>query len=266
MTELKITFLGTGTSQGIPLIACDCPVCLSSDPRDQRSRASLLVESPDTAWVIDTGPDFRSQCLREKTVWLDAAIYTHSHTDHIMGFDDLRQFCHLRPEGSIPVYATPDVLKDLARVFEFAFNGKNHFPGYVIPDPHTIDGPFTLGKIELTPFQYPHGRTEVTGFLHSYHGEKLFAYVTDCKTIPEQHHPLLHKVDTLIIDALRDRPHPTHLSISEALDLVEKLQPRQTFFTHICHEVPHQQTQEKMPENVFLAYDGLKLTFPLPSN
>ncbi len=136
MAEIEITFLGTGTSQGVPMIACACPVCTSTDPRDNRTRSSVFVRTPEAAFVVDTGPDFRAQCLRERIGGVDAVVYTHAHTDHIMGFDDLRRFCDLQPENKMPIYASPETMTDLQRVFRFAFDGTARFPGYIKPEPH----------------------------------------------------------------------------------------------------------------------------------
>lgn len=152
MAELTITFLGTGTSQGVPVIGCDCEVCSSTDPRDKRTRSSIFVETPEASWVVDTGPDFRTQALRERIRRLDAVVYTHSHTDHVMGFDDLRPFCH--GGFDIPIYASAETMRDLERVFIFAFNGQNRWPGYVRPLPHCIVGDFTLGATTLTPLHH----------------------------------------------------------------------------------------------------------------
>src|SRR5712672_601193 len=162
MADFTFTFLGTGTSQGIPTIACDCPVCRSSDPRDKRTRTSAYVETPEAAWVIDTGPDFRQQALRENIRRLDAVVLTHAHTDHIMGFDDLRVFC--RGGRELPVYGSADTLAQLRRAFAFAFNGEHRFPGYLHPDPHIVDKPFRLGATDVVPLPVPHGRTMTYGY------------------------------------------------------------------------------------------------------
>jgi phosphoribosyl 1,2-cyclic phosphate phosphodiesterase len=257
MADLQVTFLGTGTSLGVPVIGCGCAVCASSDPRDKRTRASIYVQSPECSWVIDTGADFRAQSLREKISMVDAVVYTHSHTDHIMGFDDLRVFCST--QRSLPIYASADTMSDLKRVFAFAFNGENRFPGYIHPDPRVIEGKFSLGKTELTPLPLPHGRERVNGYLLSRGGERLLAYLSDCKEVPEQIIAQIAGVKVLVIDALRHSPHPTHLSVSDALEIVEKAGPRQTWFTHICHELAHAETETDLPEGVRLAYDGLKI-------
>ncbi len=166
------------------MIGCDCEVCHSADPRDQRLRSSIYVETPECAWVVDTGTDFRTQALRENIRRLDAVVFTHSHTDHIMGFDDLRRYSH--DLGSIPVYASAETMRDLERVYEFAFNGLNRFPGYLVPEPHVVDGPFQLGETLLTPLPVPHGNSTVNGYLFSRKGEKLVAYLSDCSAVPDE--------------------------------------------------------------------------------
>jgi len=240
------------------MIGCDCEVCHSTDPRDQRLRSSIYVETPEYAWVVDTGTDFRTQALRENIRRLDAVVFTHSHTDHIMGFDDLRRYSH--DLGSIPVYASAETMRDLERVYEFAFNGLNRFPGYLFPVPHIIDGPFLLGKTLLTPLPVPHGRSTVNGYLFSREGEKLVAYLSDCSGVPDEIVSKIKEVRVLIIDALRHRPHPTHLSVDQALSISAKVQPGRTLFTHICHELS-QASEADLPDGVGLAYDGLRLEF-----
>jgi phosphoribosyl 1,2-cyclic phosphate phosphodiesterase len=257
-SQLCLTFLGTGTSQGVPMIGCDCAVCHSPDPRDQRLRSSIYIETPECAWVVDTGTDFRTQVLRENIRRLDAVVFTHSHTDHVMGFDDLRRFSHAL--GSMPVYASAETMRDLERVFEFAFNGLNRFPGYLQPVRHLVDGPFELGKTLLTPLPVPHGNSMVNGYLFSRNGEKLVAYLSDCSAVPADIVAQIAQVKTLIIDALRHKPHPTHLSVSQAIEVAAQVKPSQTLFTHISHELP-QSAEADLPPGVGIAYDGLKLKF-----
>ena len=256
---LTITFLGTGTSQGVPVPACDCEVCTSHDPRDNRTRSSIYVSTPESAWVVDTGPEFRLQCLREGIVRVDAAVFTHSHTDHIMGFDDLRPFC--ANGRDLPVYASAETMADLQRVFAFAFSPLSLFPGYVRPRPHLIEGPFDLGGTLLTPLPLKHGRSRVNGYLFESAGRKLAAYLSDCKEVPEPVIERIHGVEALIIDALRDTEHPTHLSVSEALAVASRVQPGATWFTHLCHLLGHASTEAKLPLRTRIAYDGLKLEF-----
>jgi phosphoribosyl 1,2-cyclic phosphate phosphodiesterase len=256
MAQMTITFLGTGTSMGVPMIGCDCGVCLSKDPRDRRTRSSIHVATPECAWVVDTGPDFHAQCLREKIRRVDAALFTHGHTDHIMGFDDLRPFCG---DVDIPVLASAETMGDLRRVFEFAFDGRHRVAGYVRPEPRVVDGPFLLGKTEVTPLPLRHGRFEVNGWLFSRDGAPLAAYLSDCNVVPDEVIARIAGVRVLIIDALRHRPHPTHLTVAEALEISRRVQSQQTWFTHISHELGHEETNATLPADVRMAYDGLKL-------
>lgn len=261
MASFQITFLGTGTSQGVPMIACDCPVCRSADPRDKRTRSSIYIETPEAAWVIDTGPEFRLQCLREKVRRVDAVLYTHAHTDHVMGFDDLRRFC----EGDrfLPIYAGPSTMADLKRIFAFAFNGENLYPGYIKPEPHLLKRfePFPLGGTTLTPLPMTHGRAPAFGYLMERGGRKLAAYLSDCKKVDAEVVERLAGVEALILDALRHRPHPTHMTHDEALELAGRVQPKTAWFTHLCHDIGHAETEAALPSGVRLAYDGLKLEF-----
>ena len=258
MHQLRITFLGTGTSQGVPRIGCDCGVCDSSDPRDKRTRCSVYIESPETSWVIDTGADFRAQCLREGIRKMDAAVYTHAHTDHIMGFDDLRPFArHRQP---FPVYGPADTLTQLAAAFTFAFNPKVRIPGYLHPQGFAVDeGAFALGETEVSPLPLPHGSTMSFGYLLRRQGRPLFAYLTDCKSVPAAVSEAVRGVEHLVLDALREKVHPTHMSVGEALEVVQRVQPKQTWLTHLCHDHRHAELEAKLPSGVNVAFDGLKL-------
>lgn len=258
MPDLTLTFLGTGTSQGVPVLTCDCPVCRSTDPRDQRTRASIYVETPECAFVVDTGPDFRQQALRERIRRMDAVVVTHAHTDHIMGFDDLRAFSYGHRE--LPVYGSAETLELLQRAFAFAFDGNNRFPGYLHPVPHVVSGPFSLGETELIPLPVPHGRTTTFGYLFVRGGRKLAAYLSDCKSLPPAVVEDLRGVEILIIDALRHKEHPTHMNLAEALQAVETVRPQRTWFTHLCHDLAHAETEPTLPPGVRIAYDGLKLS------
>jgi phosphoribosyl 1,2-cyclic phosphate phosphodiesterase len=257
-SELILTFLGTGTSQGVPMIGCDCAVCHSSDPRDKRLRSSVYIETPEIAFIVDTGADFRTQVLRENIRRVDAVVFTHSHTDHIMGFDDLRRFSWQR--GSMPVYASAKTMADLERVFLFAFKGTNPFPGYLKPEPHIVSDPFYLGETKITALPVPHGRAEVNGYMVSRSGRNLIAYLSDCSAVPDEIAQTIAGVECLIIDALREKPHPTHLSVAQALEVAARVQPNQTYFTHIAHELPHS-FEKNLPPGTHMAYDGLKLKF-----
>jgi phosphoribosyl 1,2-cyclic phosphate phosphodiesterase len=240
------------------MIGCDCATCHSSDPRDQRLRSSVYVETPEGSWVVDTGTDFRTQALRENIRHVDAVIFTHSHTDHIMGFDDLRRFSHQR--GSMPVYASAETMQDLERVFAFAFKGRNPFPGYLKPEPHIVSGAFCLGSTMIRPLRVPHGNATVNGYLFSQNGVKLVAYLSDCSAVPDEIAACIAGVRALIIDALRHKPHPTHLSVDQALEVASRVRPEKTYFTHICHELP-QAAEGQLPSGAYIAYDGLRLQF-----
>ena len=258
MGDFTFTFLGTGTSLGIPVVTCDCAVCRSTDPRDKRTRSAAYVETPECAWVIDTGPDFRQQALRENIRRVDAVLLTHAHTDHIMGFDDLRAFCF---GGKIlPVHGSSETLGQLQQSFSFAFDGQNRFPGYLHPDPRPVESAFRLGETEIVPLPLPHGRMTTYGYLFIRGGHRLLAYLNDCKAVPEAVREQIAGVDTLVLDALRRREHPTHMSVAEALETAAAIAPRQTFFTHLCHDLAHAETEATLPDNVRIATDGMKIT------
>lgn len=255
---LEITFMGTGTSHGVPMIGCDCPVCHSEDPRDARSRTAITVRAGETVLAVDTPPDFRMQCLRERLARLDAVLYTHSHTDHIMGFDDLRRFCDLE-DKAMPVYATEGVLEDLRRVFRFAFEADASVRQYIRPAPMAITGPFSVGEIEVVPVELPHGRFLVTGFIFWLGGRKLAAYMTDCNAAPPEAVEAARGVEVLIIDALRHRPHPTHMNIEQATEAARRIGAKRTYFTHMAHDLGHAETEAALPPDIRLAFDGLRI-------
>ena len=261
MPQFELTFLGTGTSLGVPMIGCACPVCLSADPRDQRDRASLFIRTPELCWVVDTGPDFRRQCLRNKITHVDAVLITHAHSDHIMGFDDLRPFT-FGVDKKIPVYASAETFTGLKHTFHFAFSGENHFPGYLKPEAHLIEGAFKLGETMITPLPVNHGRVTTTGFRFDRPGMQSIAYLSDCKSIPDKTRALLLNIDILIIDALRYREHPTHLSVSESILVAEEVRAGQTWFTHISHDLGHAAVDDVLPDKIRMAYDGLVITLP----
>ena len=258
MSDFSITFLGTSTSTGVPMIGCDCEVCTSDDPRDQRYRASIYVETPEASWIVDTGPELRLQCLREGISHLDAVIYSHAHMDHITGFDDLRRFS-IGADATLDIYATAACLSDLKRMFGFAFDGTNRYPGYIKPDEFVIDGPFQLGETQIVPLPVTHGRLETIGFLFVRGGEKIAAYLPDCKTVSDGSVAALRGVDCLIIDALRPKEHPTHMNLEEACAFAAEISARETWLTHIAHEVSHAHEESKLPSGIRIAYDGLKL-------
>jgi phosphoribosyl 1,2-cyclic phosphate phosphodiesterase len=255
---VQITFLGTGTSHGIPMIGCKCAVCTSADPRDRRCRASILVTQDDgTVVLVDTGADLRMQALTWGVECVDAVVYTHSHADHIFGLDELRRFNVLRG-GDIPLYADEPTLSDLQRIFSYAFWSPPELGGGVPRlAPHLIDGPFDVGTQRWQPVPILHGRRPILGFRVG-----GFAYLTDCSGIPEQSWPLLDGLEVLVLGALRVRPHPTHFCIDEAVEVARRVGAARTLFTHMAHDLPHAATCDRLPPTMALAYDGLSVTVP----
>lgn len=250
---IHITVLGSGTSSGVPTIGCHCEVCLSTDPRDKRLRPSILVRHEGRNILIDTTPDFRQQILRTGIERLDAILYTHAHADHILGLDDVRPF-NYRQREPIPLYATPEVLAVIQRVFCYAFDES---PQSSVPklDLHPMNGePFEVFGLGITPVRVEHGKGTVYGFRFG-----TAAYLTDHSGIPEESKAHLHGLDVLFLDALRHRPHPTHTTLERAVELVEELQPKRAFFTHMCHDLGHERTEATLPPHVRLAYDGLEI-------
>jgi len=258
MSFLDLTFLGTGTSQGVPVIGCDCEVCRSPDTRDQRTRTSFLVKAPECHFVIDTAPEFRIQCLRERITRLDAALITHAHTDHIMGFDDMRRFCEMEDQ-EMPVYASEATMEGLRATFRYAFDEPQPWKNYLRLAPEIIQGPFQLGDLTVLPVDLPHGKFTTTGFVFYQGDRKLLAYFTDCKDVPPAAITAASGVEVLVLDALRDRPHPTHMNFDRAIEVSRLINPGNTWFIHLCHEVSHAAKQKELPTGFHLAYDGLKL-------
>jgi phosphoribosyl 1,2-cyclic phosphate phosphodiesterase len=243
---------------GVPVIRCGCSVCRSEDPRDKRLRSSIYVEADDLCWVVDTGAEFRIQALRADIQKIDAVLYTHSHADHIMGFDDLRRFSS-NNSGGLPIYASPETMRDLSRAFQYAFSGEARFPTYIHPKPHLIEKSFLLGQTEICPIPVEHGRAHVLGFLFCQNGRALAAYISDCKAVSPQGMQQIRGVETLILGTPCRRPHPTHMTIAEGIELAEVLRPHRVYFTHLSHDFAHGATQLELPPDVFLAYDGLRL-------
>ncbi|MEJ2010419.1 MAG: MBL fold metallo-hydrolase [Acidobacteriota bacterium] len=250
---MKLTFLGTGTSTGVPTVGCRCAVCTSPAAQDKRTRPSLLVEYSDRTIVIDTTPDFRAQALRQNIQRVDALLFTHAHADHVLGLDDVRPF-YFRQKDPIPIYADTRCMESLRRIFTYIFDQSYPYGGILKVDPRLIDGPFKLWDKQLVPLPVLHGKLPVLGFRF-----ENVAYITDFSTIPDTTMELLEGLDVLILDALRHRPHPTHSTIENSLSLVERLKPARAYFTHIAHELSHEETNAKLPPNVRLAYDGLEV-------
>lgn len=250
---MRLTFLGTGTSTGVPTVTCRCKVCTSADPCDQRTRPSLLIEFDGRVVLVDTTPDFRQQALREKMDRLDAVVFTHAHADHILGLDDTRVF-YFRQQVPLPIWADPRSMETLRTIFAYIFHGTYKYGGVGKLDPHLIEGPFELWGLKMIPVPVLHGDLPVLGFRFG-----PAAYVTDFSAVPETSLPLLEGLEVLILDALRHKPHPTHSNLEQSLALVERLKPRRALFTHIAHELGHEETNAILPPHVRLAYDGQQI-------
>ena len=257
-SDIEITFLGTGTSIGVPVIGCDCDVCQSDDPKNQRTRSSIFVKTDEIEFIVDTGPDFRMQCLREKIRHLDAVLFTHEHTDHMMGFDDLRRFTVMEEER-IDIYAKQSCMRRLKASFDYVFDGKNHYRGYLKTEPHLIDGSFKIGDVEIDPLPVEHGKVDTIGFQFTTKSGSRVAYVPDAKVMPEATRALIRGADIFIIDALQPGFHRTHLSISEAIELAADIGAKETWFTHFSCRIDYEKIEPTLPSGVHLAWDGLKL-------
>ena len=254
----SFTFLGTGTSVGVPVIGCTSEVCLSDDPRNKRLRSSAILRCGDLALLIDSGPDLRQQALREGVTAIDGVLYTHEHDDHVVGFDELRAFCWRR-DDPLPLYATQDTLDALERMFRWAFSTENKYKGYVRPEGRVIEGPFKIGDISITPLPVEHGTVKVIGYRFDAPDMKSLVYMPDVKRIPESTLALMEGVEVLIIDALREAEHSTHFTTAEALATIDRLKPQQAWLTHLSHENDHAKLEESLPEGVRVAYDELVL-------
>ena len=273
--KATLTVLGSGTSMGVPTIGCDCAVCNSPDPRDRRTRPSIMVQwddphpvasttgalgTPGRTVLIDTTPDFREQAIRERIRHIDAVLYTHGHADHILGLDDVRplSFPRMTGGGKIPLFASENTAHVLRSVFRYIFEGDYKYGGLAQVELRPLNGPVELFGASFRPMPVMHGDVSIEGYRFG-----SAAYLTDFSTVPEESLAQLEGLDILFLDALRHHPHPTHSTVENSLKIVERLQPKRAFFTHISHDLPHASTNAALPEDVRLSHDGLKLEFEL---
>ncbi len=260
----ELTFLGTGTSMGVPTLGCNCAVCNSTDPRDRRLRPSLMVRWADAGQtrtvVIDTGPDFREQALRHRIARVDAVFYTHGHADHIFGLDDLRplSFIATRESGPIPLYASPETTEVLERVYNYTFSPHATYPTRARVQLEPLGDHTTVFGVEFIRVPVLHGQQQIAGFRFG-----RAAYLTDVSTIPESSFALLEGLDHVILSALRHKPHPSHATVEQAVGWARRIGARQTWFTHMAHELGHEETNRMLPADMELAYDGLTLPVTL---
>lgn len=249
---MRVTFLGTGTSRGVPVVGCRCAVCLSADPRNKRLRSSILVQENGACVVIDASTDFRQQMLRECVETLDAVVLTHHHADHILGLDDVFPY-YVRAGRNLPLFASAATLREVGTTFRHLF-GAPQYPRLARLEPREISGPFRIRELELEPVDLLHGNLPILGFRIS-----SFAYLTDVSHIPDQSWSRLEGLDCVVLDALRYRKHPTHFTIAEAVRAAERIGARRTYLIHMCHDVDHQTLSAELPAGVEPAFDGLVL-------
>lgn len=256
--KAKLTVLGSGTSMGVPTVGCDCAVCHSSDPHDRRTRPSVLLEYNSKFVLIDSTPDFREQAIRENIRQLDAVLYTHTHADHILGIDDLRPLTFAHKPNRLPLYARPDAAQFIRNMFRYIFDADYKYGSLPQVELNPLNGALELFGAKFEPVPVIHGETEIYGFRFG-----SAAYLTDHSDVPEASFAKLQNLDILFLDALRYKPHPTHSTVENSLRIVDRLKPKRAFFTHICHDLPHEETNATLPEHVRLSYDGMKLEFEI---
>ena len=256
--KATLTVLGSGTSMGVPTIGCDCAVCHSNDPHDRRTRPSVMIEYDGKVILIDTTPDFYAQAIREQIKHVDAVLYTHTHADHILGIDDLRPLSFRHKPNRLPLYAKPDAAEYLRTMFRYIFDSNYKFGGLARLELKPVEGKFDLFGAKFVPVPVIHGDTEIYGYRLG-----SMAYLTDFSQVPEASFSQLEGLDILFLDALRHTPHPTHSTVENSLKIAERVNAKRAFFTHICHDLPHEATNAALPAHVRLSYDGMKLEFEI---
>ncbi len=257
--KFDFTILGSGTSQGVPIIGAEYSSEFLANPKNHRTRSSVYIETNEIRFLIDTTPDLRTQVLRENIRHVDAILFTHSHADHIMGLDDCRRFCSINGHRPLPIYANQKTMRDLERVYRYAFESP-FIRGYFKPEPHVIDGPFSMGDLKIIPFDQEHGSMGSLGFVFEQAGKKRLAYYNDCKKVSKPATEAAEGVQVAVLDALRPMEHPSHMTLDEALTAARRIGAGETLLTHLTDFYDHDRDSADLPESVIFAYDGLKRT------
>ncbi len=257
---MEVIFLGTGTSQGVPMIACDCDVCQSSDPRNKRTRASVHVVMDGLHIQVDAAPEFRLRCIDEKIQWIDLFILTHGHADHIVGMDDLRRFCDLRGSTALPVYSTDEGIGRVLAIYPYAILERPLVRGYAAFQLQVMPDVLEFPQGTICSTLLPHGGVNTLGLVFTERSSgRTFVYYTDCKTVPPEAVELAKGADAVVLDGLRPMPHPSHMSINEAVEAARLIGAPVTYLTHLTHFTDHEPAEAELPEGVKIAYDGLRL-------
>ncbi len=255
--KFNLTILGSGTSQGVPIIGADYSPEFLANPKNHRTRSSIYIETDEIRLLIDTTPDLRTQVLRESIRHVDAVLFTHSHADHVMGLDDCRRFCSINGHRPLPIYADEKTMKALRRIYQYAFDGP-YYPGYFMPEPHLINAAFDLGDLRITPFEQSHGSMGSLGFLFEQAGAKRLAYYNDCKVVSPPAVEAARGVRLAVLDALRPPEPPSHMTLDEALTTARRIAAGETLLSHLTDFYDHDRDEAELPDGVRFAYDGMK--------